>query len=47
MDRNTIDATLASMKPEEIADAIWMVGVFERWGGMGQADGSVCLVRMN
>ena len=20
------------MKPEEVEDAIWMVGVFERWG---------------
>ncbi len=25
------DATLASMKPEEIEDAIWMVDVFEWW----------------
>ncbi len=34
MDPKTIDATLASMKPEEIEDAIWMVGVFQRWGSM-------------
>ena len=38
MDRKTIDATLASMKPEEIDDAIWMVGMFERWGSMDRAE---------
>ena len=31
MDVARIDAVLSVMSPEEIQDALWFIGVFERW----------------
>ena len=34
----TTNELLARKKPEEIGDGLWMIGVFERWGSMTQAE---------
>ena len=31
MDAAGMDAILACLRPDEIRDALWLIGVFERW----------------
>ena len=38
MDPAKMNELLARMKPEEVRDGLWMIGVFEDWGSMAQAE---------
>ena len=41
MDAAGMDAILARLRPDEVRDALWLIGVFERWndGPLAQSVG--------